>query len=85
VEQHHAWVDGSGGYPVASPCIGAQMLAIIDAYESITSPRPDRQYRRSVLQALTEINNNTGRQFSADLAPLFINIVRELMKQAPAS
>lgn len=82
VAQHHVWMDGSGGYPVLNgntPHIGAQMLAIVDSYESMTHPRPDRQYKRSVLRAVTEINNCAGTQFSPELVPVFIAVVRDLV------
>ncbi len=84
VAQHHTWSDGSEGYPlfVKSESLhpGAQMLALVDSYESMTLPRPDRQFRRSVLRAVMEIHNLAGRQFSAELAPVFIAIVREMVK-----
>ena len=82
VAHHHVWMDGSGGYPALNgnaPHIGAQMLAIVDSYESMTHPRPDRQYRRSVLRAVTEINNRAGTQFSAELVPIFIAVVRDMV------
>lgn len=82
VAQHHVWMDGMGGYPAyngTSPHIGAQMLAIVDSYESMTHPRPDRQFRRSVLRAVNEINNCVGTQFSAELVPIFIAVVRDLV------
>lgn len=88
VAQHHAWSDGSEGYPLFIKTnllhVGAQMLALVDSYESMTLPRPDRQFRRSVLRAVMEINNLAGRQFSAVLAPIFIAIVRETVKTPPA-
>lgn len=83
VEQHHQWADGSHGYPNLVPPEklheGAKMLAIVDSYESMTHPRADRQYRRSILRAVTEINNCAGRQFSTELVPVFNTIVRELV------
>ncbi|MBI3774931.1 MAG: Hpt domain-containing protein [Gammaproteobacteria bacterium] len=88
VAQHHAWSDGSEGYPLfidpESLHAGAQMLALVDSYESMTLPRPDRQFRRSVLRAVMEIHNLAGRQFSAELAPVFIAIVRDMVKAQPA-
>lgn len=85
IEQHHNWADGTRGYPPIIPADqlheGAKMLAIIDSYESMTHPRADRHYRRSVLRAITEINNFAGKQFSADLVPIFNSVVRELAVQ----
>ena len=87
VAQHHAWSDGSEGYPLfikpETLHVGAQILALVDSYESMTLPRPDRQFRRSVLRAVMEINNLAGRQFSAELAPVFIAIVRDMVKSQP--
>jgi chemotaxis protein histidine kinase CheA len=88
VAQHHAWSDGTEGYPLRVQSealhVGAQMLALVDYYESMTLPRPDRQFRRSVLTAMMEINKLAGRQFSAELAPIFIAIVRDRVKSQPA-
>lgn len=82
VAQHHMWMDGSSGYPVCvgtTPHLGAQMLAIVDSYESMTHPRPDRQFRRSVLRAITEINALAGKQFGPQLVPIFISVIRGLV------
>jgi HD-GYP domain-containing protein (c-di-GMP phosphodiesterase class II) len=79
--QHHERWDGTG-YPsgVSGEKIrpGAQILAIVDAYESITQPRPDRQHKRSVLRAVTEINSHSGTQFSPELVSQFIITLRDL-------
>jgi len=84
VLQHHEKWDGSG-YPnhlkQDQIHVGAQILAIVDTYESVTSLRPDRQFKRSVLRAVTEINNCTGSQFNPDIVLLFNTIIREKMKQ----
>jgi HPt (histidine-containing phosphotransfer) domain-containing protein len=85
IDQHHVWADGTRGYPqiVAPDQLheGAKMLAIVDSYEAMTHPRPDRQYRRSVLRAITEINNFAGKQFGAELVPVFNAVVREFVVQ----
>ena len=84
IYQHHERWDGKGypkGLQSDEICIGAQILAIVDAYESMTHPRPDRQYKRSVLRAVTEINNCSGTQFSPDLTRVFNEIVRKMMAQ----
>ena len=82
VWQHHEWWDGNG-YPRALQgediCTGAQILAIVDAFEAMTHPRPDRQYKRSVLRAVTEINNRSGTQFSPELTQVFNNIIRKML------
>lgn len=89
IYQHHERWDGKGypkGLQAEEICIGAQILAIVDAYESMTHPRPDRQYKRSILRAVTEINNCSGTQFSPDITSVFNEIVRKVIasqKQAP--
>ncbi len=87
ISQHHVWADGSNGYPAIVPANqiheGAKMLAIVDCFESMTHPRPDRQFRRSVLHAITEINKSSGTQFSAELVNVFKSVIRQFVaKQA---
>lgn len=82
VWQHHERWDGNGyprGLKSDDICIGAQIVAIVDAFESMTHPRPDRQYKRSVLRAVTEINNCSGTQFSPELTKVFNDIVRQML------
>jgi HD-GYP domain-containing protein (c-di-GMP phosphodiesterase class II) len=80
--QHHERWDG-GGYPhgIQGDKIrpGAQLLNVIDAFESMTHSRPDRQYKRSILRAMTEINNCSGTQFSPHMTALFNTVVRDTL------
>ncbi|HEU5315587.1 MAG TPA: HD-GYP domain-containing protein, partial [Chloroflexota bacterium] len=68
VESHHERLDGDG-YPrrVASGALplGAQVLAVADAYDAMTSDRP---YRRALppVVALERLRAASGTQFSAD-------------------
>lgn len=82
VLQHHERWDG-GGYPhgIQGDQIrpGAQLLNVIDAFESMTHARPDRQYKRSILRAMTEINNCSGTQFSPHMTALFNTVVRDTL------
>ena len=84
VLQHHERWDGTG-YPsgIKGDEIrpGAQLLAVVDAFESMTHSRPDRQYKRSILRAMTEINNCSGTQFSPHVTSLFNSVVRETLAQ----
>ena len=84
VLQHHERWDGTG-YPhgVKGDEIrsGAQLLAVVDAFESMTHSRPDRQYKRSILRAMTEINNCSGSQFSPHVTSLFNSVVKETLAQ----
>ena len=82
VLQHHERWDGAG-YPhrIKGDKIrpGAQLMSVIDAFESMTHSRPDRQYKRSILRAMTEINNCSGSQFSPHLTALFNTVVRDTL------
>jgi diguanylate cyclase (GGDEF)-like protein len=75
---HHEFYDGSG-YPGALPGaqipLGARIVAIADAFDTITS---DRAYKkaRSVADALAEIERCAGTQFDPELARLFIELIR---------
>lgn len=83
VLQHHEKNDGTGypeGLKENEICSGAKMLSIIDAFVAMTTYRPDRAYKRSVLTALNEIKNQAGKQFSAELVPIFLNILVKQMK-----
>ncbi|NOY62547.1 MAG: HD domain-containing protein [Gammaproteobacteria bacterium] len=85
VEQHHERFDGSG-YPngLAGNEIrpGARILAIVDAYESMIQSRPDRQYKRSLLRAASEINNYSGSQFCPEMVALFNRAIREVWRRS---
>jgi HD-GYP domain-containing protein (c-di-GMP phosphodiesterase class II) len=70
---HHEWWDGSG-YPTglrgrAIP-VEARLLAIADAFDAMTSPRP---YRHALThdRALEEIERCAGTQFDPHVAELF--------------
>lgn len=83
VLHHHERADGNG-YPdkltEEKISIGAKMLCIVDAFIAMTAFRPDRQYKRSVLTALNEIKSQAGKQFSAELAPVFIKLIVNQLK-----
>jgi diguanylate cyclase (GGDEF)-like protein/putative nucleotidyltransferase with HDIG domain len=80
IEHHHEFFDGSG-YPdgtfgEAIP-LGARILALADAYDTITT---DRSYKRarSSEEALAEIERCGGAQFEPRLVELFLEAVRRL-------
>ena len=77
IRHHHERWDG-GGYPLGLKNnqipLFAQIIAIVDAYDAITSDRPYRE-GRSREAAIEEIENNAGRQFSPQLSDAFIQFL----------
>ena len=77
VRAHHERYDG-GGYPDGLTGeeipFGARMLAIVDAYDAMTSVRP---YRKAMnpCDALAEIKANAGKQFDPKLAAAFLELM----------
>jgi signal transduction histidine kinase/HD-GYP domain-containing protein (c-di-GMP phosphodiesterase class II) len=76
---HHERVDGMG-YPMGLKGdqipIGARVLAIIDAYQSMTTERPYRG-RLSVRAAIAEIVDCAGKQFDVEAVKYFIDVLRD--------
>jgi len=85
VMEHHERVDG-GGYPlgIKGDLIhpGAKILAIIDAYFSITNGRADRASRRSIVRAICEINARKGSQFDEQWVNIFNDVIKLEIKEA---
>lgn len=79
VKHHHEFFDGSGypdqierdGIP-----LGARIIAVADAYDTITSPRVYKK-ARAADAALTEIERCAGAQFDPELVRLFIEVIRQ--------
>jgi len=71
---HHERWDG-GGYPTNRPGPdvpeGARLLAVVDAFDAMTSTRP---YRRALptVHALAEIERYAGTQFDPQIAHAFL-------------
>lgn len=80
VLHHHERFDGAG-YPEqrqgAQIPMGARLLAVVDSYFAITHERADRNYKKGVLSAVTEINVNAGTQFD----PLVVNLFNSMIRQ----
>jgi signal transduction histidine kinase len=76
---HHERVDG-GGYPMGlvgdEIPIGARILAVIDAFQSMTVGRPYKK-RRTVEQAAHELVEFSDRQFDAEVVEAFLQVLKE--------
>jgi response regulator RpfG family c-di-GMP phosphodiesterase len=87
IRSHHEWFNGRG-YPDhltgEEIPLGARILAIVDAYDAMTSKRP---YRRAMTapQALAEIQRGAGTQFDPALAALFVEMMRTSEKIQPTA
>lgn len=75
--KHHEWWNGKG-YPLGLKGdeipLECRILAIVDAYDAIISPRPYRE-ARSVAEALQELERNAGIQFDPFLVEIFIQMI----------
>lgn len=79
--QHHERYDGTG-YPsslVAEKiCDGAKLLAIGDAYASITAHDKKGKQSKSIINAVSEINQGTSLQFDPQWVEVFNHVIRNL-------
>ena len=80
VRAHHEWYNGNG-YPDGKKGDEiprhAQIIALADAYDAMTTDRPYRE-ALSPEEAIEEILQFRGTQFSPELADAFAKMVREM-------
>lgn len=81
--RHHEKWDGTG-YPggLAGDKIPleSRIMALIDSYEAMTSPRPYRTFVKDKNEAIEEIKRCSGTQFDPELAMAFINFLNSSTK-----
>jgi putative two-component system response regulator len=80
---HHEKWDGSGAWALAGEAIPleARLVALCDAFDAMTHPRPWRPQPLSTAAALREIADQAGRQFDPELTARFVDFVqREFWK-----
>lgn len=79
VFQHHEHIDG-GGYPQGLTenqiCDGAKIIAIADTFEALTHERHHREEVKTSMQAIMEINSNSGTQFDSQWIELFNQVIK---------
>lgn len=79
---HHHEHENGAGYPegISGDKIhpGAKIIAIIDAFFSMTNHRADRKSRRSAVRAASDINSRKGTQFSSE----WVNIFNQVLKKS---
>lgn len=82
VMQHHEMPDG-GGYPAGlkgdAICPGAQILAIVDAFEAVMLKHSHRGQTRSLVRAIAEINA-CDNQFAAAWIGHFNAVIRKMVE-----
>ncbi|MBM4306954.1 MAG: response regulator [Deltaproteobacteria bacterium] len=80
IQHHHERFDGTG-YPDGlledQIPLGARIIAIADAYDSMTSDRP---YRKPLSngEAKNELVKYAGKQFDPQLVTIFLDILQEM-------
>ncbi len=80
IRHHHEHYDGTGypdGLAGEQIPVGARIIAISDAYDSMTSNRP---YRKPLSneEAKTELTKYSGRQFDPKLIAIFLDVLKEM-------
>ncbi len=80
IHHHHERFDGTGypdGLSEDRIPLGARIIAISDAYDSMTSDRPYRQ-PLSNGEAKNELLKYAGKQFDSQLVSIFMDILKEM-------
>ena len=83
VLHHHEYFDGSGypeGFSGEQIPLGSRIIAVADAYDTITS---DRTYKkaRAAEEALAELERCSNAQFDGKIVALFVRTMRQLPNQ----
>jgi HD-GYP domain-containing protein (c-di-GMP phosphodiesterase class II) len=76
---HQEWYDGNGypeGLAGEEIPLGSRIVAVIDAYDAMTSDRP---YRKALPKdhAVSELQKGSGTQFDPQVVDVFVKILRD--------
>jgi len=80
IQHHHEHYDGTGypdGLVGEKIPVGARIIAISDAYDSMTSNRPYRKPLSSE-EAKSELTKCSGKQFDPKLVTIFLDVLKEM-------
>lgn len=86
LEQHHERLDGSG-YPLGltgdAICLEAQIVAVVDSYDAMTS---DRVYRKGMdhERAMEELEKGAGRLYNPLVVEAFRRVINDLKEMGVA-
>ncbi len=79
VLEHHERIDGKG-YPLGNKGEviheGSKLLAVVDAFFSITNHRADRAQRKTTIKAISEINSCVDTQFDQEWVLAFNDLIK---------
>jgi putative nucleotidyltransferase with HDIG domain len=79
IRNHHEKLDGTG-YPdrleKSSISLGARMMALVDAFDAMTTDRPYRR-RLGLTDVMMEIKENLGIQFDPVITRSFLTVIRK--------
>lgn len=77
IRHHHEQYDGSGypeGLAGENISVNGKIIAIVDAYDAMTSKRPYRKIKTRV-EAIAELRQCIGKQFDPHLVDVFIGML----------
>ena len=71
---------GKKGFEIS---VGGRILAIADAFDALTSPRPYRTHAHEALDALPVLNQGRGTQFDGQLVSVLRQVIlkREVVSE----
>ena len=80
VRHHHEWYDGTGypdGLKGKDIPLGARIVSIADAYDTMTTPRPYRTIIKHG-EACEELQRCSGTQFDPELVEVFVRVTSDI-------